>query len=88
MIKFLKGQSLTFPEDCLTWIRVLYGNQKKNADRFQISELTQILIEAYNNIFKFDKQNSALESAMDMFDELIRSNSENMNLNRYLKEVS
>ena len=88
MIKFLKGQSLTFPEDCLIWIRVLYGNQKKNADRFQISELTQILIEAYNNIFKFDKQNSALESAMDMFDELIRSNSENMNLNRYLKEVS
>ena len=88
MVKFLKEQSRTYPEDCLTWISTLYENQKNDAERFQISELTQILIDAYNSIFKFDKQNSALERAMDMFDELIRTNGGNLNLNKYLNEIS
>ena len=88
MVKFLKEQSRTYPEDCLTWLSILYGNQKKYADRFQISKLTEILLEAYNSIFKFDKQNPALESAMDMFDELIRTNGGNINLNKCLNEIS
>ena len=88
MNSFLKEECRVQPEDCLTWISALYNAKKGIADRYQFSEYTQILIEAYNSICKYDNQSPVLEDAMDMFDELLRNNIHNRALNTYLKEVS
>ena len=85
---FLKEECRLHPEDCLTWISALYNAKKGIADRYQLSEYTQILIEAYNSICKYDNQSPVLEAAMDMFDELLRNNIQNRVLEKYLKEAS
>ena len=85
---FLKKESRSHPEDCLKWVGALYKNMKRQKDRYELAEYTQILIEAYNSICKYDNQNPALEDAMDMFDELLRINVDNCFLGQYLKEVS
>ena len=87
MTDFLKSESRKHPEDCLKWISALYRRKFDSADRYSISEYTQILIEAYNSICKYDSQSPVLEEAMDMFDELLRENIDNRPLSKYLKEV-
>ena len=88
MNNFLKEECRVHPEDCLAWISALYNAKKGVADSYQLSEYTQILIEAYNSICKYDNQSPVLEDAMDMFDELLKNNAGNKALGRYLKEVS
>lgn len=88
ILNFLKKQSRTHPEDCIQWISALYKCQKDSAQGYVLSEYTQILIEAYNSICRYDNNNPILEHAMDMFDELLRSNVNNRSLGRYLREVS
>ena len=88
MLNFLKKESRTHPEDCIQWISALYKCQKDSAQGYVLSEYTQILIEAYNSICRYDNNNPILEHAMDMFDELLRSNVNNRSLGRYLREVS
>lgn len=88
MDNFLKEECRVHPEDCLAWISALYNAKKGVADSYQLSEYTQILIEAYNSICKYDNQSPVLEDAMDMFDELLKNNVGNRALVRYLKEVS
>ena len=88
MLNFLKKESRIHPEDCLQWISALYKSQKDFAQGYVHSEYTQILIEAYNSICKYDSHNPILEDAMDMFDDLLRSNVNNRSLGRYLREVS
>ena len=87
MTIFLKSESRKHPEDCLRWISALYRRKNDSADRSSISEYTQILIEAYNSICRYDNQSPVLEEAMDMFDELLRENIDNRPLSKYLKEV-
>ena len=88
MTNFLKKESRSHPEDCLKWVSALYPKKKSPQDRYQLYEYTQILIEAYNGICKYDNQSTVLEDAMDMFDELLRTNVDNRPLGQYLKEVS
>lgn len=85
---FLKKESRSHPEDCLKWVSVLYRNMKNQKDRYQLAEYTQILIDAYISICKYDNRNPILEDAMNMFDELLRINVDNRFLGQYLKEVS
>lgn len=85
--EYLKSESRRHPEDCLKWVSALYKSKEGGADRYSLPEYTQILIEAYNSICKYDNQSPVLEDAMDMFDELLRENVDNRPLNRYLKEV-
>lgn len=85
---FLKEECRIHPEDCLSWISALYNAKKGIADGYHLSEYTQILIEAYNSIWKYDNQSPMLEDAMDMFDELLRNNIQNRVLDKYLKEAS
>lgn len=87
-INFLKDESRSHPEDCLQWISTLYKNQKDFADRYVLSEYIQILIEAYNNIRKYDSNNKILDYAMDMFDEILRNNVNDRSMGRYLREIS
>lgn len=88
MTNFLKKESRSHPEDCLKWVSALYQRKLNPQDRYQLADHTQILIEAYNNICKYDNQSQVLEDAMDMFDELLKTNVDNRPLVRYLKEVS
>lgn len=85
--EFLKKESRAYPEDCLRWISALYKSTKGVSNIYQVSEYTQILIEAYNSICKYDNQSPVLEAAMDMFDELLKDNAGNASLRRYLNEV-
>ncbi len=88
MTGFLKDESHRYPEDCLKWVSALFQIKKDSADGYVLSEYTQILIESYNSIYKYDSHNPILEDAMDMFDELLRSNVNNRSLGRYLREFS
>lgn len=83
---FLKEECRVHPEDCLSWISTLYNAKKGVADRYQLSEYTQIMIEAYNSICRYDNRSPVLEDAMDMFDELLRNNIHNRVLAQYLNE--
>ena len=85
--EFLKKESRAYPEDCLRWISALYKSTKGVSNVYQVSEYTQILIEAYNSICKYDNQSPVLEDAMDMFDELLKENAGNASLRRYLNEA-
>lgn len=85
---FLKEESRSHPADCLKWVSALYRNMKDQKDRYQLAEYTQILIEAYNSICKYDNQNPILEDAMNMFDNLLRINVDGRFLGQYLKGVS
>lgn len=85
--QFLKKESRVYPEDCLRWISALYKSTKGISSIYQVSEYTQILIEAYNSICKYDNQSPVLEAAMDMFDELLKDNAGNASLRRYLNEA-
>ena len=85
--QFLKKESRAYPEDCLRWISALYKSTKGISTIYQVSEYTQILIEAYNSICKYDNQSPVLEAAMDMFDELLKDNAGNAPLRRYLYEA-
>ena len=67
-------------------------NIKENAEEYpledgELQEITEILIDAYNNVRVYDKDNQSLESAMDLLDALLEKEDVNYYLNRCLQTL-
>lgn len=73
-------------ERCLTWL--LMSNPVIPPERYHENTALNILIESYNGIREYDKENTSLEKAMDMFDTLLQiPEYRNGHLNKFLKEL-
>ena len=88
--KFLKDYSNEDPVYCLQFIAALYAKKAKEYEMeyYELREITEILIAAYNNVRTYDAKNEALESAMDMLDELLEKEDVNYYLDKCLYEVT
>ena len=88
--KFLKNYTNEDPEYCLQFIAALYVKKAKEyeVEYYELREITEILITAYNNVRTYDAKNKALESAMDMLDELLEKEDVNYYLDKCLYEVT
>lgn len=88
--KFLKNYTHEDPEYCLQFIAALYAKKVKayEMDYYELREITEILIAAYNNVRTYDAKNEALESAMDLLDELLEKEDVNYYLDKCLYEVT
>ena len=78
-LKFLANED---SEYCLSFLANYYAKRAKlqNMEYYELREITEILIAAYNNVRTYDIDNESLERAMDMLDELL----EKENVNSYL----
>lgn len=88
--KFLKNYTNEDPEYCLQFIAALYTKKAKEyeIEYYELREITEILITAYNNVRTYDANNEALESAMDMLDELLEKEDVNYYLDKCLYAVT
>ena len=85
--KYLKCLANDDPNYCLSYIGALYSKKMEKGDMesYELRELTEILIAAYNNVRIYNKDNEALESAMDLLDELLEKENVNGYLDRCLR---
>lgn len=86
---YLKNLANNDPNYCLSFISTLYNKKAATGylKSYELGEITGILIAAYNNVRIYDKDNAALESAMDMLDELLEKENANHYLNQCLKAM-
>ena len=86
---YLKSLANNDPNYCLSFISMLYNKKVATGKlkSYELGEITGILIAAYNNVRIYDKDNDALEKAMDMLDELLEKENVNHYLNQCLKEM-
>jgi len=74
-------------EQCLVWFFASNPNDFKH--EFYDKSPINVLIEAYNGVRKYEKDNSILEKAMDTFDSLLQiPQYRNVHLRTFLKELS
>lgn len=92
--KYLKSLAENDPNYCLDILTKLYNKKSRkhieNAEEYplednELQEITEILIDAYNNVRVYDKDNQSLESAMDLLDALLENENVNYYLNRCLQ---
>ncbi|MDR0230254.1 MAG: ATP-binding protein [Flavobacteriaceae bacterium] len=84
--KYIRDLISEDPERCLNWI--LVSNPIILPERYYDNTALNILIESYNGIREYDKENISLEKAMDMFDNLLQiPEYRNGSLNKFLKEL-
>ena len=90
---YLKSLALDNPNYCLDFLEKLYTKKShkhaKNAEEYslvdyELQEITEILIDAYNNVRVYDKDNHSLESAMNLLDKLLEKEDVNYYLNKCL----
>lgn len=90
---YLKSQAVNNPNYCLEFLEKLYTKKSHKHDEqpeeymlgdYELQEITEILIDAYNNVRVYDKDNLSLESAMDLLDKLLEKEDVNYYLNRCL----
>ncbi len=94
--KYLKSLAENDPNYCLDLLTKLYNKKSskhaENAEEYplddnELQEITEILIDAYNNVRVYDKDNQSLESAMDLLDDLLEKEDVNYYLNRCLQTL-
>lgn len=86
-LKYLANEN---PEYCLNFLSNLHKKKSKayEIEFFELREITEILIAAYNNVRTYSNDNEALENAMDMLDELLEKEEVNSYLDRCLKTLN
>ena len=81
------------PNYCLDFLEKLYTKKShKHEDKpeeyavgeYELQEITEILIDAYNNVRVYEKDNHSLESAMNLLDKLLEKEDVNYYLNKCL----
>lgn len=94
--QYLKSLAENDPNYCLDLLTKLYNKKSskhaENAEEYplddnELQEITEILIDAYNNVRVYDKDNQSLESAMDLLDDLLEKEDVNYYLNRCLQTL-
>ena len=94
--QYLKSLAENDPNYCLDLLTKLYNKKSskhaENAEECplednELQEITEILIDAYNNVRVYDKDNQSLESAMDLLDDLLEKEDVNYYLNRCLQTL-
>ena len=94
--EYLKSLAENDPNCCLDILIKLYNKKSRkhaeNAEKYpledgELQEITEILIDAYNNVRVYDKDNQSLESAMDLLDALLEKEDVNYYLNRCLQTL-
>lgn len=94
--QYLKYLAENDPNYCLDLLTKLYNKKSsKHAENTEecpledneLQEITEILIDAYNNVRVYDKDNQSLESAMDLLDDLLEKEDVNYYLNRCLQTL-
>lgn len=84
--KYIRDLISEDSEKCLNWL--LMSNPVIPPERYHDNTALNILIESYNGIREYDKENILLEKAMDMFDNLLLiPEYRNGHLNKFLKEL-
>lgn len=84
--KYIRDLISEDSEKCLNWL--LMSNPVIHPERYNDNTALNILIESYNGIREYDKENISLEKAMDMFDNLLQiPEYRNGHLNKFLKEL-
>ena len=90
---YLKSLAVDNPNYCLDFLEKLYTQKShKHADKpegytlgdYELQEITEILINAYNNVRVYNKDNHSLESAMNLLDTLLEKEDVNYYLNKCL----
>ena len=94
--KYLESMAVSAPNYCLDFLSKLYtkksrkqaaNSEEYSFEEYELREITEILINAYNNVRIYNKDNQSLESAMDLLDALLEKEDVNYYLDRCLKEL-
>lgn len=87
---YLKYLANDDPEYCLSFLANYYAKREKlqNMEYYELREITEILIAAYNNVRTYDIDNESLERAMDMLDELLEKEDVNSYLDKCLNTLA
>ena len=87
---YLKYLAIDDPEYCLSFLANYYAKREKlqNMEYYELREITEILIAAYNNVRTYDIDNESLERAMDMLDELLEKEDVNSYLDKCLNTLA
>lgn len=94
--KYLETLAVNDPNYCLDFLAKLYykkshkhmeNSEEYPLENYELQQITEILIDAYNNVRVYDKDNQSLESAMDLLDALLEKEDVNYYLDRCLKEL-
>lgn len=86
--QFLRALVRYNPEQCLSWFFLSAPDNLSEKQFSSRSHPLNVLIEAYNGIREYDKENQLLEKAMDTFDSLLSlSEYRSYNLKVVLKEL-
>ena len=74
-------------KQCLVWF-FFSQPERINIDSFYIESPLNVLIEGYNGIREYDKENPILEKTMDIFDSLLQlSKYRNCHMRKFLNEL-
>lgn len=89
--EYMKYLATVNPHYCLEFLSILYEkkstSQKYTIEYDELQSITEILIEAYNNVRVYDNTDYSLESAMDLLDKLLEKEDINYYLNKCLNDL-
>ena len=94
--KYLESLAVSAPNLCLDFLAKLYNKKSRkqaetpeeySLEENELQEITEILINAYNNVRVYNKDNQSLESAMDLLDALLEKEDVNYYLDRCMKDL-
>jgi uncharacterized protein Usg len=89
--EYMKYLATVNPNYCLELLSILYEkkstSQKYTIEYNELQNITEILIEAYNNVRVYDNTDYSLESAMDLLDKLLEKEDINYYLNKCLNDL-
>ena len=89
--EYMKYLATVNPHYCLELLSILYEkkstSQKYTIEYNELQSITEILIEAYNNVRVYDNTDYSLESAMDLLDKLLEKEDINYYLNKCLNDL-
>lgn len=85
--EYLKSLAIENPEYCLDLLSALYAKKSKAyiVEHYELQQITEILIDAYNNVRTYTSNNESLEHAMDLMDNLLEKEDVNYYLTQCLK---
>ena len=87
--EYLKSLAVENPEYCLDLLSALYAKKSTAyaVEHYELQQITEILIEAYNNVRTYTSDNQSLEHAMDLMDNLLEKEDVNYYLTQCLKTL-
>lgn len=87
--EYLKSLAVENPEYCLDLLSALYAKKSNTyaVEHYELQQITEILIEAYNNVRTYTSDNESLEHAMDLMDNLLEKEDVNYYLTNCLKTL-